>query len=57
MQNQMIKDKIAEKAQGDSVMQKFIEDIFEIEIQNKNYKTPYMTYIEKCLKEMEVSQK
>lgn len=51
MENKIIEGKIKDKTMGDSVMERFITDIVEIEIKNKQYSAPYKEKIKKSVKE------
>lgn len=51
MENKIIEQKIKDKTIGDSIMGKFIHDIVEIEITNKQYSTAYKDLIKKSVKE------
>lgn len=51
MENKIIESKIKDKTLGDPIMEKFITDIIEIEIKNKQYSAPYKEKIKKCIKE------
>lgn len=53
MENKIIESKIKGKTVGDPVMEKFISDIIDIEIKNKQYSTPYKEKIKKSVKERE----
>lgn len=50
MKNQMILDKIDEKTCDYVVMNEFMKKVFDVEVQNKNYKSPYLAYIEAAVK-------
>jgi|GEM_PF-4101375 hypothetical protein len=52
MENKIIEQKIKEKTQGNLIMEKFITDIIDIEIKNKQYNAPYREKIKKSVKEM-----
>jgi hypothetical protein len=51
MENKIIENKIKEKTAGDPIMEKFITDIVELEIHNKQYSAPYKEKIKKSVKE------
>lgn len=50
MKNQLIENKIDEKTQDDQTMNNFMKCIFEVEVQNKQYRAHYLAYIEQALK-------
>lgn len=54
MQNKIIEQKIKDKTIGDPVMESFIKDIVEIEINNKQYTAAYKDLIKKSVKERRV---
>lgn len=51
MKTELILDKIEEKTEGDPVMQEFIKNVFEVEVQNKNFRAQYTKYIDAAVKE------
>lgn len=51
MENKIIEQKIKDKTIGDPVMEKFIVNIVEIEINNKQYSASYKELIKKSVKE------
>lgn len=53
MENKIIEQKVKEKTAGDPVMERFITEIIDIEIKNKQYSAPYKEKIKKSVKERE----
>ena len=51
MENKIIEKKIKEKTASDYIMEKFITDIIDIEINNKQYSAAYKEKIKKAVKE------
>lgn len=51
MENKIIEEKIKEKTNSDPIMERFVTDIIEIEIKNKQYTAPYKEKIKKSVKE------
>ena len=51
MKTELIIEKIDEKTKDDPVMNDFVKKAFEVEVQNKNFKAPYLKYIEAAVKE------
>ena len=51
MENKIIEQKIKEKTVNDPVMERFITDRVELEINNKQYSAPYKEKIKKSVKE------
>lgn len=53
MENKIIEEKIKDKTIGDPIMEKFITDVVENEIKNKQYGPLYRELIKKAVKERE----
>ncbi len=54
MENKIIEEKIQRKTIGDPIMEKFITDVIENEIKNKQFNTLYKDLIKKSVKQREV---
>lgn len=53
MENKIIEEKIRSKTADDPIMEKFITEVIENEMKNKQYSTLYRELIKKAVKERE----
>lgn len=53
MDNKIIEEKIKDKTVGDPIMERFVTEVVENEIKNKQYSTLYKDLIKKAVKERE----
>lgn len=50
MKKELIIEKIDEKTASDPIMKEFIANVFEVEVQNKNFRAQYVKYIDAAVK-------